>query len=44
MEQKLRQIIGDYVFIIANLQTEVERLQEELKKHEDKPQRPSKSN
>ncbi len=43
MEQKLKQIIGDYVLIIANLQTEVERLQEELKKHEDKPQR-SKSN
>ena len=39
MEQKLRQIIGDYVFIIANLQTEVEKLQEELKKHEDKPKR-----
>jgi FtsZ-binding cell division protein ZapB len=40
MEQKIRQIIGDYVFIIANLQTEVEKLQEEIKKlNEDKPER-----
>lgn len=39
MEQKLKQIIGDYVIIIANLQTEVERLNEELKKYEDKPKR-----
>jgi hypothetical protein len=39
MEQKLKQIIGDYVVIIATLQAEVERLQEELKKHEDKSKR-----
>ena len=39
MEQKLKQIIGDYVIIIANLQQQVEDLQQKLKEYEDKSQR-----
>ena len=35
MEQKLRQLLGDCMFTIANLQDQVEQLQKKIKELED---------
>ncbi len=35
MEQKLRQLLGDCMFTIANLQDQIEQLQKRIKELED---------
>lgn len=39
MEQKIKALLGEYAFLIASLQTQIEQLQEKIKEYEDKPER-----
>ena len=40
MEQKVKQALGEYQFLILALNVQIEKLQEEIKKlNEDKPER-----